>query len=221
MTTARLETIELPDFGMPGGDADAATGAVRVAPGARPGRGCRRAGYDALVVYADREHFANLSHLTGFDPRFEEAILLAAVAMASRYCWPATSASAWRRRRRCRCASSCGRTSACPASRATARDHCPTSWPRRASRPAPAWAWRAGSPTPTGAGWRCPAFLADALRAAVGAERPRGERQRPLRRRRRPACEPSTRSSSWLPSSTPPATPRRESSACSSACGRA
>lgn len=29
-----------------------------------------------LVVYADREHFANLCYLTGFDPRFEESILI-------------------------------------------------------------------------------------------------------------------------------------------------
>jgi len=33
-------------------------------------------GYDRLVVYADREHSANLSFLTGFDPRFEEALLV-------------------------------------------------------------------------------------------------------------------------------------------------
>ncbi len=33
-------------------------------------------GYDRLVVYADREHSANLSYLTGFDPRFEEAVLV-------------------------------------------------------------------------------------------------------------------------------------------------
>jgi hypothetical protein len=31
---------------------------------------------DALVVYADREHSANLAYLTGFDPRFEEAVLI-------------------------------------------------------------------------------------------------------------------------------------------------
>ncbi|HEY6539903.1 MAG TPA: aminopeptidase P family N-terminal domain-containing protein, partial [Ktedonobacteraceae bacterium] len=36
------------------------------------------AGYDALIVYADREHFANLAYLTGFDPRFEEALLILA-----------------------------------------------------------------------------------------------------------------------------------------------
>lgn len=33
-------------------------------------------GLDALVIYADREHSANLSYLTGFDPRFEEALLI-------------------------------------------------------------------------------------------------------------------------------------------------
>jgi hypothetical protein len=33
-------------------------------------------GLDSLVVYADREHSANISYLTGFDPRFEEAILV-------------------------------------------------------------------------------------------------------------------------------------------------
>jgi hypothetical protein len=33
-------------------------------------------GYDRLVVYGDREHSATLAYLTGFDPRFEEAILL-------------------------------------------------------------------------------------------------------------------------------------------------
>jgi hypothetical protein len=33
---------------------------------------------DILVVYADREHSANITYLTGFDPRFEEALLLLA-----------------------------------------------------------------------------------------------------------------------------------------------
>jgi len=35
-----------------------------------------RAGLDVLVVYADREHFATMLWLTGFDPRFEEALLV-------------------------------------------------------------------------------------------------------------------------------------------------
>ncbi len=34
------------------------------------------AGLDALVVYGDREHFANIAYLTGFDPRWEEMLLL-------------------------------------------------------------------------------------------------------------------------------------------------
>jgi hypothetical protein len=33
-------------------------------------------GYDAIVVYGDREHFANIAWLTGYDPRFEETLLL-------------------------------------------------------------------------------------------------------------------------------------------------
>ena len=40
------------------------------------GRAWTSAGYDRLVVYADREHSANLAFLTGFDPRFEEAVLI-------------------------------------------------------------------------------------------------------------------------------------------------
>lgn len=40
---------------------------------------CARAraeGLGVLAVYGDREHSANLAYLTGFDPRFEEALLL-------------------------------------------------------------------------------------------------------------------------------------------------
>ena len=33
-------------------------------------------GLSALLVYGDREHFANLAWATGFDPRFEEALLV-------------------------------------------------------------------------------------------------------------------------------------------------
>lgn len=34
------------------------------------------AGYDALVIYADKEHGANFEYLTGFIPRFEEGLLI-------------------------------------------------------------------------------------------------------------------------------------------------
>ncbi|MBO2519969.1 MAG: aminopeptidase P family N-terminal domain-containing protein [Limnochorda sp.] len=36
----------------------------------------KQEGLDAVVVYADREHAANFSYLTGFGPRFEEALLI-------------------------------------------------------------------------------------------------------------------------------------------------
>lgn len=36
----------------------------------------QRKGWTHLIVYGDREHFANLLWLAGFDPRFEEALLI-------------------------------------------------------------------------------------------------------------------------------------------------
>ncbi len=75
MTEARLERIDLPDFGMPieRPTIPPSTYATRV-EGLRAR--AERRGYDRLIVYADREHSANLSFLTGFDPRFEEAMLV-------------------------------------------------------------------------------------------------------------------------------------------------
>ena len=72
---AHLARVDLPDFGMP--DAMPAIPAPLYA--ARLERLRERAdahGYDRVVIYADREHSANLSFLTGFDPRFEEALLI-------------------------------------------------------------------------------------------------------------------------------------------------
>ncbi len=75
MTTARLAEIDLPDFGADDvrPEIPAATYAARVS---RLRERADRHGFDRLVVYADREHSANLAYLTGFDPRFEEAILV-------------------------------------------------------------------------------------------------------------------------------------------------
>jgi hypothetical protein len=73
--TPDLREVTLPDFGMPAGMPEIATEVYQ----ARLDRLRERAeirGYDRVVVYADREHSANLSYLTGFDPRFEEALLL-------------------------------------------------------------------------------------------------------------------------------------------------
>jgi hypothetical protein len=75
MTRARLARITLPDFGMPGErpEIQPATYLARVERlRARAGN----AGFDTIVVYADREHSASMAWLTGFDPRFEEAVLV-------------------------------------------------------------------------------------------------------------------------------------------------
>ena len=75
MPTARLAEIELPDFGTPD-EAPEIPAAVHPARLERLRARADEAGYDVLVVYADREHSANLAYLTGFDPRFEEAMLV-------------------------------------------------------------------------------------------------------------------------------------------------
>jgi hypothetical protein len=72
---ARLADIDLPDFGRPATTPELPA-ELHVARLARLRERMGAAGYDRLVVYADREHSANLSYLSGFDPRFEEAILI-------------------------------------------------------------------------------------------------------------------------------------------------
>jgi len=73
MVTARLAEVDLPDFGMPQAmpEVPATTYEARLE---RLRALTERSGYDRLVIYADREHSANLAYLTGFDPRFEEAV---------------------------------------------------------------------------------------------------------------------------------------------------
>jgi hypothetical protein len=75
MTRARLAEITLPDFGMPDvrPEIPASLYAERIE---RLRERAAAAGFDRLVVYADREHSASLAYLTGFDPRFEEAVLV-------------------------------------------------------------------------------------------------------------------------------------------------
>jgi hypothetical protein len=72
---AELAAIDLPDFGTPSDEPlipaelyEARIDQVRTR--------AETVGYAALVVYGDREHFANLTYLTGYDPRFEEALLV-------------------------------------------------------------------------------------------------------------------------------------------------
>jgi Creatinase/Prolidase N-terminal domain/Metallopeptidase family M24 len=70
-----LGAVELPAYQLPTEQPSvpATTYLERIAAAERV---TAEAGLDALIVYADREHFANLSYLTGYDPRFEEALLL-------------------------------------------------------------------------------------------------------------------------------------------------
>jgi Xaa-Pro aminopeptidase len=75
MAQARLTRIDLPDFGMPERVPKIPV-AVYEERFARFLARAKQRGYDTVIVYADREHSANLSYLTGFDPRFEEALLV-------------------------------------------------------------------------------------------------------------------------------------------------
>ncbi len=92
--TARLTRIDWPDFGAPSvpepptlADYRARFAALRAAAVSR--------GLQALVIYGDREHAANLHWATGFDPRFEEAVLVVtpsdALLLAGNECLPYTA----------------------------------------------------------------------------------------------------------------------------------
>jgi peptidase M24-like protein len=75
MPQVQLGTVHLPDFGLPAAQPEipAATYEARIQTALQR---AQEAGFEVLVVYADREHFANLTYLTGYDPRFEEALLI-------------------------------------------------------------------------------------------------------------------------------------------------
>jgi hypothetical protein len=74
---ARLAPLDLPDFGMPEAMPEIPPAVYRERLERLRERAAAQ-GWDRLVVYADREHGANLAYLTGFDPRFEEALLVVA-----------------------------------------------------------------------------------------------------------------------------------------------
>lgn len=73
--TCTLEEIDLPDFGSPA-EAPTITADTYRDRLARFQDRLIEEGYDSGVVYGDREHFANITYLTGYDPRFEEALLV-------------------------------------------------------------------------------------------------------------------------------------------------
>lgn len=77
MKKVELREVPLPELGEPRVEPEvpAETYAKRIETAISRST---EAGYDALVIYADREHSANLTYLTGFDPRFEEALFILA-----------------------------------------------------------------------------------------------------------------------------------------------
>ncbi|MGI8518706.1 MAG: aminopeptidase P family N-terminal domain-containing protein [Acidimicrobiia bacterium] len=103
MAKAKLARVELPDFGMPTRMPElpahlyqARIDRLRELAWSRD--------YDAVVVYSDREHSANLSYLSGFDPRFEEALLvvgrdLEPAILVGNECWGMAEAAPLRMRR--------------------------------------------------------------------------------------------------------------------------
>src|SRR5688500_15067967 len=70
-----IEKVELPSFGRPK-EIPEIPPAVYEKRIERLMQRMAEENYDAVVVYADREHSANISWLTGFDPRFEEALFV-------------------------------------------------------------------------------------------------------------------------------------------------
>ena len=94
--TAHLIRIDWPDFGVPDLPPALTLFEMRGRLAAFRSVMAKR-GYDVAVVYGDREHAANFHWLTGFDPRFEEAVLIVtprdALLLAGNECLPYTGIS--------------------------------------------------------------------------------------------------------------------------------
>ena len=71
----RFEKVQLPEIESPS-DAPELEPQIFAARFDQLERAREDAGLDALLIYADREHAANMMWLTGFSPRFEEALWL-------------------------------------------------------------------------------------------------------------------------------------------------
>ncbi len=166
MPSARLAPVDLPFLARPdiAPELPAAIYPARVER--LRGRAAERR-YDHLVVYADREHSASVSYLTGFDPRFEEAILVLGpaglpVLLVGNECYGMAGAAPL------------------PVERVLFQELSLPSQPRDRSKPLEDILGEAGVRTgdcvgvvgwkaPRDRSWmEAPAFLVDALRALVG-----------------------------------------------------
>jgi hypothetical protein len=97
MTRARLVTLDLPDFGRPAKMPELSP-AIYARRLERLRERMSERELDVLLVYADREHSANIAYLSGFDPRFEEALLVVGEAaepaiLVGNECWATAGAA--------------------------------------------------------------------------------------------------------------------------------
>jgi hypothetical protein len=74
-----LQAVTLPNFGTPTSEPGLSK-AIFLQRQQGLKKRMQEQGFDVLLVYADREHHANLTWLCGYDPRFEEAILIFGLA---------------------------------------------------------------------------------------------------------------------------------------------
>jgi len=75
MKNIHLAHVTLPDFGMPTTEPSVSENAYLERLN-KLRRIMQAQDLQAIIVYADREHTANLTYLCGYDPRFEEALLI-------------------------------------------------------------------------------------------------------------------------------------------------
>jgi len=75
VASVELRQVALPEFGEPTmmPTLPRATHEARIEALLTVGA---RAGFDGFAIYGDREHAANIAYLSGYDPRFEEALLI-------------------------------------------------------------------------------------------------------------------------------------------------
>jgi len=70
-----LKSMSLPEFGEPTVMPLVARNTYGARIEALIARGAK-SGFDAFAIYGDREHAANVAYLSGYDPRFEETLLV-------------------------------------------------------------------------------------------------------------------------------------------------
>lgn len=75
VTSVALRTVTLPRFGEPTVQPIVGRDLLERRIDALLARGARD-GFDGFAIYGDREHSANVAYLSGYDPRFEETLLI-------------------------------------------------------------------------------------------------------------------------------------------------